>query len=47
MTNFNIYGTGDANNIFISAGKVRSGLTFVGQMPKFKTLATKDNEFTR
>jgi len=52
MTNFNIdctYGTGK-DVIFISAGEVRPGLSFVGQMPKFKTLATlksKDNEFTR
>lgn len=52
MANFKIdinYGTGKDEE-FISAGKVRSGLSFVGQMPKFTTLATlksKDNEFIR
>lgn len=45
MTNFNTYGTGD--HTYISAGKVRPGLTFTFPMPKFKKLTTKDNEFTR
>ena len=42
MTNFKIdgsYGTGKDVE-FISAGVVRTGLTFVGQMPKYAKLAT-------
>jgi hypothetical protein len=42
MTNFKIdgsYGT-NPDTTFISAGKVRAGLTFVGQMPKYAKKAT-------
>lgn len=50
MANFNItYGT-SIDDTFSSAGEVRPGLSFTGQAPKFKKLASFssiNNDFTR